>query len=204
MKETNRSKQAFEDYFALGPGRSLSALVESYRKRTKPAPPTRQLTTLKVWSTQFGWQARIAEREAEIAKQAKQALASEKAKVLQSGYALFFKRIETLNRLAELLWEEVNTTDKRWLPDVKQIGAGESAERVDIVRFNAPLIEQLRGALNDLAAEMGERVKGIEVSGKDGGPIQMQDLEAVRARRWTAVAPAMAEALNGENGAKDA
>jgi len=203
VSETNKSKQAFEDYFALGPGRSLKALVESYRRRTEPAPPTRQLTTLKVWSTQFGWQARVAAREAEIAEQATQVLAAEKAKALQGGYALFFRRIETLNNLANLLWEEVNTASKRWLPDVKQIGVGENAERVDIVRFNAPLIEQLRGTFNDLAAEMGERVKGIEVSGRDGGPILLQDLEAVRARRWTAVAPAMAEALNGD-GAKDA
>lgn len=52
---------------------------------------------------------------------------------------------------------EVFEEDKRWLPDVKSIGAGEFAERVDIVRFNEGIINQLRGTLADLAAEVGDR-----------------------------------------------
>ncbi len=88
--------------------------------------------------------------------------------ILASGFAQRFARVAELNRLAELLQEEIWTDDKRWLPDVKQIGSGEAAERVDIVRFNASVIEQYRQTLEDIAVEMGERVRGVKVSGNLG------------------------------------
>jgi hypothetical protein len=71
---------------------------------------------------------------------------------------------------------------KVWLPDVKQIGGGEHAERVDIVRFNAALIEQYRGTLDDLAKETGGRKQKMEVTGKDGGPVmhKITTIEVVR------------------------
>lgn len=71
---------------------------------------------------------------------------------------------------------------KVWLPDVKQIGGGEHAERVDIVRFNAALIEQYRGTLDDIAKEKGERKQKMEVTGKDGGAIthKITTIEVVR------------------------
>src|SRR3990167_1469008 len=123
MRETNRCKQAFEDYFNLGPGRSLSGLLETYRGRTggKASAPTRRMTTLETWSATFGWQDRIAQRDAEIAAAAMQAVIE---RATQNGYAVYQQRIHMLNALAELLWGEVNEDAKRWLPDVKQIGQG--------------------------------------------------------------------------------
>lgn len=159
-KESNKARQAFEDYYALGPGRSLTVLVARYQKRTKPIPPTKHLGQLKKWSTAFKWQARVAERDAEIAQAA---LAGMKRAATETGFAIYQNRIEALNSLAEMLLGELNENDKRWLPDVKQIGQGEFAERVDIVRFNASLIEQFRKTLEDIAAEMGERTRNIRV-----------------------------------------
>jgi hypothetical protein len=85
--------------------------------------------------------------------------------ILTSGYALKHERVRSLNKLAELLLDEANEEDKRWCPDVKSIGSGPGAERVDIVRFNGSLIEQARKTLDDIAAEMGERVAKHELSG---------------------------------------
>jgi hypothetical protein len=61
-----------------------------------------------------------------------------------------------------------------WLPDVKQVGSGENAERVDIVKFNSALIAEYRSTLADLAAETGGRRQKQEVehTGKNGGPIE--------------------------------
>lgn len=169
MRESNKAKQAFEDYFQFGPGRSLEKLLGQYRARSAPgARPTLRLQTLKAWSSAFNWQQRIADREAEIARAALEKI---RETATETGYAIYQQRIADLDRVAELLLEEIFTEDKRWLPDVKQIGSGKHAERVDIVRFNAALIEQYRGALGDIAAEMGERIKGIEVRGKPGAPI---------------------------------
>ncbi len=165
MRETNKAKQAFEDYFNLGPGRSLATLAAQYQRQkgTKQSPPTSNLRTLKTWSTKHGWQDRIAQREAEIAHAEFEAI---KAKAVEAGFAYWPKRVQQLVKLGELLWEELNTESKRWLPDVKQIGSGKFAERVDLVRFNSALIEQYRKTLNDIALEMNERIKGFEMTWK--------------------------------------
>lgn len=63
-RETAGAQAAFADYVALGPGRSLEKLAESYRSRSESVP-TRQVSTLKVWSTTHDWQARLAAMEAE-------------------------------------------------------------------------------------------------------------------------------------------
>lgn len=57
--ETAKASQALNDYAQLGPGRSLAGLCERYQSRAETAP-TRQLTTLKQWSTTYDWQARVA------------------------------------------------------------------------------------------------------------------------------------------------
>lgn len=163
MRETNKARQAFEDYFNLGPGRSLRILQKQYRQQTAPRPPTVRRKTLSLWSKEHDWQRRIAEREAEIQAAVLEGI---KHNATEIGYAIFQKRIHDLNRLGELLLGEVLDDEKRWLADVKQIGSGEYAERVDIVRFNSALIEQYRKTLDDIASEMGERIKGFEVNWK--------------------------------------
>src|SRR3990172_2547657 len=154
MRETNKARQAFEDYFNMGPGRSLAKLRQKYAKYTAKKPPTIHLRILQKWSSEHGWQKRVAAREAGIAAKTLEVITEEATK---SGYALYQKRIADLNKVGELLFEEIMTEDKRWLPDVKQLGVGKDAERVDIVRFNAPLVAQYREALEDIAEEMGER-----------------------------------------------
>src|SRR3990172_863502 len=142
----------------MGPGRSLAKLQQRYSKasakKSAPGSPSKHLATLQKWSTAHGWVKRVAEREAGIAAKTLEAITEEATK---TGYALYQKRIADLNKVGELLFEEIMTEKKRWLPDVKQLGVGKDAERVDIVRFNAPLVAQYREALEDIAEEMGER-----------------------------------------------
>jgi hypothetical protein len=59
-QETARAAQAFADYVAMGPTRSLEALAERYRTASKTIP-TKRIATLKDWSVKYRWQARIAE-----------------------------------------------------------------------------------------------------------------------------------------------
>lgn len=195
--ESNKARQAFEDYYALGAGRSLAKLAKAYQSQPKPSPPTKLLSTLKHWSSAFDWPGQVAARDAELAREQFEAM---KKAARETGYALIEKRLTDLDKLADLLFEEINTEDKRWLPDVKQIGQGENAERVDIVRFNAPLIEQFRKTLDDIAAEMGQRVKGLELTGKDGGPIEVRDIEAIREQRWKQAAGAIEAAKDETEG----
>lgn len=65
-RETPAMLQAFEDYYELGPKRSLQELANEYAKwqgtsREKDAP-TFSVDTLGKWSTKFGWQERCSDR----------------------------------------------------------------------------------------------------------------------------------------------
>lgn len=74
--EPARASRALNDYALLGAGRTLAQLAEGYRTRPRSGPekpPTRQLSQLKVWSTQWGWVARVAAYDAQIAEQARRA-----------------------------------------------------------------------------------------------------------------------------------
>jgi len=139
MKETNKARSAFEDYYQMGPGRSLSKLAEVYQSRPE-ASPTRSFRWLKRWSYEHGWQDRVRQRDEEIASAAMDEL---KEKAVQSGYALFFKRIADLNKLAEDLFENLTA-------------AGKKSQYLSAIR-------EFRALLADIASEMGERPTKLEI-----------------------------------------
>lgn len=164
--ETKRAIQACNDYLRLGPGRSLAKLLNRYQSGTE-VPPTRRIGTLKTWSVSFGWQQRAAAYDTETERQK-----NEYAKqVMQSGLALDYERVSRLKAMADLLEEQILARENGryaniWLADAKQIGAGEFAERVDIVRFNPAIFEQWRGIYDDLARETGGRKQEQKYSGQ--------------------------------------
>ena len=169
VRETPRAAQAWADYLALGPDRSLEKLLESYRSR--PSAPTGQVSMLKRWSAAFGWQARLQEIAARQAEEAQEREAARIREIMETGYGRPHERVQLLKRLLDLCVEDVTTRGKRWVQDVKSIGSGEFAERVDLERFNASEFDQIRGLLDDIAKEKGERVKRTEVTGKNGAPL---------------------------------
>lgn len=64
--ETPRAVGAFEAYWDLGPGRSLSKLIEQYRRDQAEGKfvPTTSMATLEQWSAVWKWQERILTRMA--------------------------------------------------------------------------------------------------------------------------------------------
>lgn len=162
----------FQTYLYLGPARSYIAVYRADAKSQRSAKeregarnvPGAWFAAVKRWN----WYARANAFDDAERKKRDELFRQRADEILQSGFAQRFIRIAELNRLAELLQTELYTEDKRWLPDVKQIGGGDFAERVDIVRFNAAVVEQYRETLEDIAIEMGERVRGVKVSGSLG------------------------------------
>ena len=166
-RESTRAVQACNDYLRMGPGRSVRELHRRYAKDTQNLPPSRSRGTLKDWGAKYGWikRGQLYDEQLEAQKNAKA------AEIMNSGLALAHERVERLQDLADFLADEVRRYDRVWLPDVKQIGSGNSAERVDLERFNSALIDQYRGTLDDLAKETGGRVKKSEFAGPGGkGP----------------------------------
>lgn len=163
----------------MGRGRSVADLWRKYAKADKNLHPTQSYPTLRNWAARFDWKDRAGVYDAELERQ-KNALRQE---IMQSGLALDYKRAIELKRLAHFLIEQVYEQGENgnyhnvWLPDVKQIGAGKNIERIDIERFNAAIISELRGVLDDLAKETGGRRLRQEITGAEGGPLLVGNVQ---------------------------
>lgn len=166
--ESDKAVLACNDFLRLGAGRTIAALAEKYEETPKGSSPTKSRNTLYKWHVDFKWDDRAALYDAEIEYQ-KEALAQES---LKKYLALDYWRVEKLVRLADFLEQQIyeqgidGDFHNVWLPDVKQIGSGNVAERVDLERFNAAIFQQYRGILEDIAKEVGGRIEKRELSGK--------------------------------------
>lgn len=160
-KETDKAVNSCNDYLQLGSGRSLRKLLQIYLEGITRKPPTRHLKTLAKWSKKFHWVVRAQEYDAKIIDQKERLIEQKRLEVLEDGLALDYERVRKLKDLASYLWDEIQNPENVWLADVKKIGVGEDAERVDLVKFNASLIGEFRATLDDIAKEVGERVKPV-------------------------------------------
>jgi hypothetical protein len=79
--ESSKANQALHDFYALGPGRSLSLLAKSYRSRVEAgsSAPTRQDSTLATWSAAYAWVDRVAAAENIERQREREALAAQRA-----------------------------------------------------------------------------------------------------------------------------
>lgn len=197
-KEPSQAFDRFQRYLYLGASRSVYhayVQVRDERQRKRPAAAGRSGAP-KSWrdlAKRWRWQERAEAWDTDQRRKRDALFAAQSDEILKSGFASRFARIAELNRLAELLQQEVWEADKRWLPDAKWIG-GDVGERVDIVRFNTSVIEQYRKTLDDIAIEMGERERGLKVSGSVG-VVQFAADELAKAKE--AAAQAERELLDG-------
>ena len=163
-RETHKAIIACNDYLRMGPGRSLAKLHKTYTEtelNLYQKPPTKHLSTIKGWSTDYGWVERAAQYDAMIEEEKN----AKRKEIMENGLALDYERVNRLITLfgtieGELLDKNNKLIqDALWLPDVKSIGSGEHAERVNIVRYNTKIVDDLRGVLDDIAKETGGRNK---------------------------------------------
>lgn len=174
--EPSRWYERFLIYLRLGPDRSLHAAYVEYRKaresaRKRAKTVRERYGVPRSWKTgfeRFSWAERATAKDKAERAEVDAAYEKRRKEILESGYALAFERVAKLDELATLLWDELTTDTKRWLADAKGIGSGDTFKRVNIVRFNAPLIEQFRATIADIAIEKGERKQGVLVSGNLG------------------------------------
>lgn len=156
----------FERYLLMFPRRSVAAAyheehpeLETEKKREKESdfkPSGRWYEMAKQWR----WEERAeAWDAAQFAEEEKI-----KVRVMRSGFALQHNRMLMLQDQLNKLLAMTENEDRIWIPDVKAIGNGPEAERVDLVQFNGELFKEIREFATDIAEEMGERVKRKEVA----------------------------------------
>lgn len=200
--ESDNAVIACNDYLRMGPGRSLANLLERYQTVTD-SPPTTRLPTLKDWSRKFGWVGRASDFDAtwELRKTA------ERNAELNYGLALDYERVRKLKRLADFLERQIFETVEEevatggldydfetgelispqtavvkrypnvWVRDIKGIGKGDDFEKVTIERFNPSIFSEYRAVLDDLAKEVGGRIRKSEVSTKDWQDRAVEDIK---------------------------
>lgn len=165
----------FERYRLMEPIRSIAAVFQDEeREKKRDKPRTKPTGDWYEAAKKWRWDERVAAWDVYLDGQIEQQIAIERKKVLRSRYALAHKRIEELDRLAQKLIDYAKEEKNIWLLDVKAIGTGPDAERVDLVQFNDALFREIRAHFADIAAELGERVKKKELTGKDGGPVEFE------------------------------
>ncbi len=117
--ETPAALQAFEDYWAMGDGRTLPALAQLYsdRSRSGEAVPTHHLSQLKAWSSAHGWQERckqrIAEEAAEFRAAIRQRTLAHRKRLLaaiEADSARYVKRLQ--NTPGELMAEDALSLER--------------------------------------------------------------------------------------------
>jgi hypothetical protein len=109
--------------------------------------------------------------------------AQDETSALTTGLSLKENRVKLLHDLAGLLSRDIFEGKRLWLDQAKGIGSAENYERIDYQEFNTAEVAQLRGLLDDIATEVGERVKRQEVTGKDGKPIELFDMSVWKQER---------------------
>lgn len=170
-RESLRAVQACNDYIRMGAGRSLEKLLNRYLNDIESgleSPPSKRLSTLREWSAEFGWVARASSYDA-IQDTAK---TSEIQRLRTEGLAADHERIDELSEIYSKLKIEF-LLNGLWYKDVKLSAKG---DKVDVEVFNAPLLTQMRGVLDDIAKEVGGRKQKIEHTGANGGPIEHRDV----------------------------
>lgn len=184
MRETPKAQQAWADYLAMGPGRSLEKLLLVYEDRVqtegKPsvAVPTTRLATLQSWSTAFNWQDRLSALAEQAVREASDAEAAYRRSIMEAGFGLAHERVRALKTLAESLLAELTAdgdANRRWIKEPKGIGGGDNFKEIEVERFNSQEVEQLRGLLDDIAKETGGRVTKAETTlkGDSRSPIRI-------------------------------
>lgn len=166
----------FTQFCLLGPNRTLDAVYAKAARKPKSRKVAKHRAgkasgVSKSWRDavqKWEWRERAAEWDKNERRKQSEMYDAQQRAILEQGYALQIERVAKLNELAAQLWDDLQETDKRWLPDAKSIGTGDNAERIDLIRFNAPLVAQWRETLNDLALETNGRVRGVKLSGAVG------------------------------------
>lgn len=150
---------ACNDYIRMGSGRSLTKQHKMYTENHQNEPPTKDLRTLKGWSTKFGWVHRASLFDAD---QDGIKTAFHKAKMME-GLGLESERVEVLKKLFTTLNDQIEQ-------GIRDIGQGD--KKMDALwlitdkgalKYNGQLVTNMLSVLDDIAKETGGRAKKIDL-----------------------------------------
>lgn len=170
MKVTPNAEAAFEDYYAMGPERSLRKLSDHYEQEVAAGNevPTKRLRTIGEWSSEFNWPQRIIDRVQEDAAEVREQM-QERLIGVSKRVAAFVE--EELTRLLERLQNSEGEILAESVADVErltklyyQIAGQPLADKVEHGGFMAASVVPLPiFGENDPIAQFGADEEGREL-----------------------------------------
>lgn len=91
-----------------------------------------------------------------------------RARIFRTGFARKEKRIEALDLTARDLLKQLVAEEY----DREEVRIAANGEHVSFKLHDHTRYASFRGALDDIAKELGERKTNVELAGKDGAPLQ--------------------------------
>lgn len=141
----------FSQFRLLGPRRSMRKVYRIWREE-KYGQDMKEHTAPAIWAEkakQYHWVERAHAWDVARLEEKEE----EAEKVYSEGLSLAHNRVDHLKKLAQKM--EDYLLDKR------------------TTRLSPHLIEQLRGTYDDIAKELGQRVKETRLTGPGGGPVEI-------------------------------
>lgn len=88
------------------------------------------------------------------------------ASALKTGFAIKEARVAALQKLADKMLDELTRDEgnRLWTEQVKGVGSQDNFERYEYEEFNKAEVDALRGVLDDIASELGERQPGTQIN----------------------------------------
>jgi len=176
-RETDAAVVACNDYLRMGIGRSLRGLLESIQNTDKSLTKKLAWGTIAGWSHKFDWQERAAAYDAEQ----DEAKTTEIHRIRTEGLAADHNRIVELAEIFDALKQDF-TASGLYRTDIKLSATG---QQVEVESFNKPLIDTMRGILDDIAKEVGGRkqVVNLSITRDELKAMSDQEVEALARKR---------------------
>jgi len=87
---------------------------------------------------------------------------SAELEALNMGLALKAERVTKLQALAYKILDDLFQENGLWLDRIKSIGSGANVKEITYLEFKRAEVEAIRGLLNDIAREVGDRGDHID------------------------------------------
>lgn len=162
----------FRAYLLMGFKRSVQAVFHQEAEENRGNPRGEAQGHWYEYAKKYNWEERAQAYDKHWIEEQDKLIAQEREVVLRKGFALDYKRIEALNKLADKMVQWADDDSKVWLVKKQDVTGDGFSKHTEEEVFNAPMLGMIEKYFAGIAAEKGERVKKQELTGKDGEPMR--------------------------------
>ena len=156
----------FRAYLLMGFKRSVSAVFQLEAEENRGNQSAETHGYWYEYARKYKWEERAKAYDTHWIEEQDEIIKQERERGLRLGYALDYKRIEALNKLADKMMQWADEDDKVWIVNKKSVSGENFSQYTEETVFNAPMLGMIEKYFAGIAAEKGERVKKKEVEHK--------------------------------------